>query len=123
MTTFEWLNPKDQVQVDKLRTFAASFDHKIESLAHPIYIVKRGDVWIGYAQIVHLPVVFTAWNPKTAKARGIWEAMLQFVGWAKLQFGAGFTTVPLDTKTFLPEVMKKLGFRKMGLEIYEPNKE
>jgi hypothetical protein len=117
---FEYVQPTDNDLKAQLQTFANSFDHSIETWSHPIFIAKTDNKWIGYIQIVNQPTVFTAWKPEAASARTIIEAMLQLVGWVRFQFGSGFTTVPLDTKSFFPSVMKKLGFKRMNLELYEP---
>lgn len=103
----------------RLNTFAASFNHTIDVTPHPILIWKQGERWVGYCQIVNLPVVFTAWHPQSAKPRDTLEVYKLIRGWAKIQHGGGFTTVPLDTETFTPKVMKKLGFNKTGMELYE----
>jgi hypothetical protein len=103
----------------KLRNFAATFDppHEIPDTKHRIVIAKKNGQWIGYAEIVTTPVVFSAWS-KECKPQDIWSAMQAFVGWARLQFSEGYTAVPLETRTFPERIMNKLGFVRLRTELY-----
>lgn len=105
--------------VAKLIEFAKSFDHTIDSWAHPIVITKIGDRWLGYHQIIKECIMFNAFNPKTCSPREVVEAMKALAAWARLQHGGGFTAAPMDSKTFTPEVMQRLGFRRTGMELWE----
>jgi hypothetical protein len=107
-------------KLDELRKFAETFDppHKIHDTKHRIVIAKRDGLWIGYAEISLTPIVFSAWSRERCKASDIWSAMQSFVGWARLQYGSGFTAVPLDTKTFPEKIMNHLGFFRMKTELY-----
>jgi hypothetical protein len=107
-------------KLSKLREFALTFEppHTIADTKHRVLIVKRNEEWIGYAEICTTPVVYTAWNKQRCKPRDILEAMKAFTGWSKIQFGEGYTAVPLDTKTFPEQIMHKLGFYRMRTELY-----
>lgn len=113
---FDWIRSFEQFQ--KLQEFAKTFDHEIPTAAHELVAVRVGDQWIGYAQMFG-PLAMTAWHPIHSTPRLVLEANKAFIGHAKLRYGFGFVTVPTDTKTFLPDVMEKLGFERMGLELYE----
>jgi hypothetical protein len=106
-------------KLKELRKFAETFDppHQIHDTKHRIVIAKREGLWIGYAEIVTTPIVFSAWSAR-CKPQDIWSAMAAFVGWARLQHGAGLTAVPLDTKTFPEKIMNHLGFYRMRTELY-----
>jgi hypothetical protein len=119
--TFE--NCETPEKLEKLRAFAATFDppHFIEDTKHRIIIFKRRGEWIGYAEIVNTPIVFTAWNKNRCKPRDIVETMKAFVGWARIEHGEGFTAVPLDTRTFPEKIMNKLGFYRLKTELYSVN--
>jgi hypothetical protein len=108
-------------KLEKLRAFAATFEpaHFIPDTKHRIVIAKNNGIWIGYAEIVTTPIVFTAWSKAHCKPQDIWSAMTAFVGWARLQFGEGITAVPLDTKTFPERIMQKLGFLRLRTELYK----
>ena len=117
----EWVRTEEQYE--KLFKFAKSFDHNISKSINPIVVVKtRGsDQWRGYIQISKEPLAFTAWHTdlNVCKPRDVMEAMRCFAGWAKVQHGGGFVAVPVDTKTFDPVIMAKLGFKRCNAEIYE----
>ena len=117
----------------KLKEFAHTFEHDIcpENVKAPVLIIKRvsgkGDdrkeEWIGFVQMVNCPLLFTAWNPNIATNRDVVEGMKAFTGWAKLQGVLqgrypGFAAVPNESKTFTPETMEKMGFRRLFAEIY-----
>jgi hypothetical protein len=119
--SFENCDSPEKLQ--KLREFAATFEppHEILDTKNRIVIVKRNGQWIGYAEIVETPVVFSAWSKKHCQPRDILEAMKAFTGWAKIQFGQGLTAVPLDTRTFPEKVMNKLGLYRIKAELYTTN--
>jgi len=108
-------------KLEKLREFAKTFDppHFIEDTRHRIVIAKRDGLWIGYAQIVTTPIVFSAWSKDRCRPQDIWAGMMAFVGWSKIQYGEGWTTVPLDTRTFPEKIMNKLGFFRAKVELYK----
>lgn len=117
---FEWIDTPEKW--DKLEAFAATFNHNIvKHTLSPIVALKRHGRWIGYAQINKQPVVFSAWHtdPTICSPRDVVEGMKAFAGWAKIQHGGGFSAVPLDTISFLPSVMSRLGFRRTNCELYE----
>lgn len=113
------INSNDSNERNRMQGFAESFDHSIDTWRFPIFECMRNDKTLGYAQVVNIPVVFTAWNPKSCKPRDIVDAMNWWRAWAITQNNYGLTTVPLDTKSFYPKVMEKLGFKRMNLELYE----
>lgn len=115
---FEWVRTPEQVA--KLQGFAKSFDHDIGNPKLPLCIVKRNEIWKGYGQIINEPIVFTAWHTdrSVCSPRDLIEGMKAFTYWGKLQHGSVMTAVPMDSKTFTPEVMKKLGAKRLQQEIY-----
>lgn len=113
------VNANDPNERARMQTFAESFDHTIGSWRWPICEMKRGDYTFGYAQIVQSPVFFTAWNPNTCKPRDFHEGLSHLRAWGLMQNGHGFATVALDNPTFTPQLMEKLGFNRMKLELYE----
>lgn len=113
------VNSNDPNERNRMQTFAESFDHNIATWRFPVFEGKRDEKTLGYAQVVNIPVVFTAWNPKACKPRDIIDAMNWWKAWAITQNNYGLTTVPLETKSFYPKVMEKLGFKRMNLELYE----
>lgn len=122
MITVEWLDCKLQENRDKLNIFAKDFDHSVENYSHPIYIIKEGDQWLGYCQLVTTPTVFTAWNPKVCSARNIRDAVLHIGGWLKIQHGTGLIAVPLGKTNFVQKILNKLGLKRIGAngtEVYQ----
>lgn len=119
----EWI--KTDEQFAKLVKFAESFEHKVVRSTSPLLAIKKHGQWVGYAQINVTPVVFTAWHTDRAicSPRDVVEGFKILAGWAKVQHGGGFTSVPLDTVSFLPHVMKKLGFTRCNCELYETTAE
>lgn len=115
---FEFI--KTVEQLDRLHTFAATFDHTIPSAAHPLVVFKNGEDWKGFAQIITKPIVFPAWNPHVCTARDVQEGFTRVSGWLDLQYGGGFITAPTNKETkFTEKVMNKLGSKRMFLELYE----
>lgn len=113
------INSLDPNERNRMESFAKSFDHTIAGWRFPIFEMKRGDYSFGFAQIVNTAIVCTAWHPKVCKPRDFLEGQNWWRAWGLTQYGHGFTTVALDNKTFTPELMKKIGFKRMGLELYE----
>jgi hypothetical protein len=113
------VNSLDANERNRMETFAKSFDHNISSWRFPIFEMKRDEKSFGYAQIVHIPIVFTAWNPKACKPRDFIDGLNWWRAWGLTQNNHGFTTVALENKTFTPDLMKKIGFKRMNLELYE----
>lgn len=113
------IDTSDVIQRNRMQTFASSFDHHIETWRFPIFEAIRDEKTLGYAQVVNIPIVFSAWNPKSAKPKDIVAGMNWWRAWAITQNNYGLTTVPLNTKTFYPKTMEKLGFKRMNLELYE----
>jgi hypothetical protein len=117
-----FVNRQDPEQVARLRTFAASFDHTIESLAHPIIVFHRGDKWIAYAQIVQTPTVFPAFhtNPDVCSKRDTYFVSNQLVGWTKIQFGGALLARPIrQGSKFTQDITEHLGGKCMNKELFE----
>lgn len=118
---FEMLVPhKDLKRTEELQKFAESFGHKIIDYRHTIVIVKKNKQIIGYCQIVNAPIVYPALhtNRTICTRRDTIEIMKAFTGWAKIQNGEGHIAVPIGSQTFLPHILKKLGFYPQQAEIY-----
>src|ERR1700761_5297585 len=107
--------------LSKLKEFAITFDppHEVNFDKHRIVIVKADGLWVGYAEIVTTPVVFSAWCSHVCTPKIIQEGMKAFTGWAKLTYGEGLTAVPLNTKSFSEVIMDKLGFYRLRTELYK----
>lgn len=119
---FEFIKTEDQW--NRLETFAKSFgdDHAIVTRDHPMVAIVRDSKWVGYAQIVTVPVVFTAWhtNPQICSPRDVVEGMKAFTGWARLQYNYGLTATPISALSkFTSSIMEKLGFKRMNAELWE----
>lgn len=108
-------------KMEALRLFALTMEppHEVVPSANRFLMVRRNGIAIGYSEIVKPPIVFTAWHHSFCEPKDIYDAMKYFVGWAKIQYGEGYTTVPLDTRTFPEKIMNKLGFFRLGVEIYK----
>lgn len=113
------INSNDSQERNRMETFAKSFDHEISGWRWPHFEMKRNDYSFGYAQVVHTPIVFTAWHTKQCKPKDFIDGMNWWRAWGLTQNGHGFTTVALDNPTFTPDLMKKMGFKRMNLELYE----
>ena len=107
-------------QIEKLKAFALEFDHRITTLKYPYVAFKVAGQWIGYAQLVDDPIVFPAFHPGKATKRMVIEVMRNFVGQAKLRQPTqnGFVGVPLNTLTFVPHIMSKMGFEDTNNKLY-----
>lgn len=105
----------------KLREFAATFEpkHFIPDNNHRFIIIKKDGIWIGYSEIVSTPLVFSSWCKSRCTPRDILDGMKAFVGWSKIQYGEGYTAVPLDTRTFPEKIMNRLGFYRLNVEVYK----
>lgn len=117
---FEWIRTPEQKE--RLKNFAASFDHKVAALdKHPHAFIKRRGQEVGYAQFYMGPVIFSSWHTdkNICHPRDVAEGFRDLAAWGKIQHGGGFVGVPTDTKTFVPHVMEKFGFMRSGIELYE----
>ena len=115
----EWMRTDEQW--DKLRKFAASFDHDIVRNYHPVMVLKMDGRWIGFAQHYKNPLVITGWHTdrKICSPRDMLEGYKALAGWAKIQHSGAMTAAPFDTRTFTPEIMKKLGLHARNAQLYE----
>lgn len=121
---YELVNSQDQL--DKLQTFMASFDHEAYNpINGTVIIVKRGEQWIGVAQIALTPLFVTAWKPSESSARDAKEGLDGLTHWAKMQAclqgktAIGYALTDEDSP-FTQEVMNKLGFDKCNCIMYKP---
>ncbi len=112
---------KSKDEYEDLREFAKTFDHEIKTDNFPLVEFTKDGRKFGYAQVItSLPILFFAYHPDQTSSRDIYEIGCRLLGWGDLQFGGAFTATPTtgDTK-FTPKIMEKLGFKRMGLELYE----
>jgi len=112
---------KTKEEYESLQDFAKTFAHEVVTDSFPLIEFVKDGKRFGYAQVItSMPIVFPAYHPDLTTGRDVYEMGCRFIGWGDLQFGGGFTTVPTtgDTK-FTHEIMTKLGFKRMGLELYE----
>lgn len=113
-------------QFERLQAFAKTFNHEVtasHALA-PLIVVKRGEKWIGFFQIVNSPVVFSAWHNDECEPRDFLESMRALQGWAKMEASLnntefGYAAVSIGNQAFSPEIMQKVGMNRMFFELYE----
>lgn len=119
LTSF-FINPNNKEQCDRLRAFAASFDHNDIVFNNPIVVFQKDDVWKGYFQICQCPTLFPAINWNTSSPRETAEMFDQMISWARIQHGFALVARPKDSKTFTPEICNKYGkLTPMNKELWE----
>lgn len=105
-----------------LAEFGASFDHEARDRTLPVVIFERAGKIRGYAQIhKNTPLAITGWHtdPEICSPMDVVHGMMYLKGWAKVEMGGGLTAVQMGSKSFTPEVMEKLGFKRTGFELYQ----
>ncbi len=112
-TEEEWKN---------LGEFAEGFNHRATDRQLPIFVFVRDGKIRGYAQVHKAtPMAITAWHTdkEICNVKDVITGIMHLKGWAKIEKGGGLTAVPVDSPTFTPEVMEKLGLKRLGLELYQ----
>lgn len=106
----------------RLQGFARSFDHVIQPAANGrVFEITRGDITVGYSDVLYVPVIFPAFHPGVTRPRDVVETI---TGWRRhcelSSAGEGLMGVPLaeERKTFPVEMLEKQGFVRMKREIY-----
>ena len=106
----------------KIKSFAESFVHVINlMMTGRVFDITRGNITIGYADVVYLPTLFPAFHPELTRPRDVVEAI---EGWKRhceiATGGEGFIGVPLEgtRKTFPREMLEHRGFTRMNREVY-----
>jgi hypothetical protein len=106
----------------RMQTFAKSFNHDIQPMRNgKLIALERDERVFGYADIIHLPIVFPAFHPAITNPRSVVET---FKGWRAMcqlsHGGEGIIAIPLDhdRKTFPTEMLEGLGYKKMNRELY-----
>lgn len=117
--TFLWMQTQEHWK--NLSEFAATFGHKITTRRYPTCMFLKNGKPYGYAYISRDPVAFTAWHSdrNVCTSRDVHETFQMLTGWGKFEHGGGFVTAPIDSKTFTPEVMIKLGFGDTNCHLWE----
>lgn len=108
-------------RMEELRAFAKTFEHEIEEHPFPIWAVKKNGQFIAYVQIAMAPVGFPAihTDPNICKPRDTVELIKMFTSWCKIQYGGnGFVAAPMDSKTFTPATLQRIGFNRLNKELY-----
>lgn len=121
--TFE-LVPNGTPRMDEVRAFAKTFDHEVEAHPYPLFLAKKRGQFIGYVQMAVVPLAFPATHtdPNICRPRDTIEMIKAFTYWCKIQHGGnGFVTCPMDSKTFTPAIMERLGFSRLNKELYVVN--
>lgn len=122
------VNTNNENDKGKLQGFANSFEHEIKTWRYPIYKCVRMETgqYIGYTQVYTAPTIFTAWHPQIVTPREMAEVNNAFRNWCRIAYGDGMLAVPSETsksqipRKFTPEIMGKLGYNRMDMELYEP---
>jgi hypothetical protein len=116
----EWV--VSRTQFDRLWEFARGCNHELyfDPMLHRLCIVKRkkDGKWVGWAKIPNTPAVQFSWHPEHSTPRDVVEGCKMFGGWAKIQYGEAYVTVPNESTTFTESVMGKLGFYSLKSTLY-----
>jgi hypothetical protein len=103
--------------------------HELEDrhFMHPIFIARNSDQKIiGFYQIKMVPLVLSAWS-KEESAIDMIAGINYAKSWDDIQSQIsgrdnGYVGVNLNHETFTPSTMKKLGFDRVGIELYQVEK-
>lgn len=101
----------DEETLNKLETFAASFDHTINrGMKHDIFTDEKGN-WLGYAESVQVPVFWTGWHPE-ANPVAVKAAIQLLQSASHYNWGIGLAVCREDSPFF--KVMEKFNFARQG---------
>ena len=111
---------------EEVRLFGLTFEHELlpEHRKWPLFSVRdlTGKL-ISFIFIKELPMAFCAWGPEISP-RQVVESINQFKAWDHLKSQLegrehGYVGVNLGNEKFPPQVMDKLGFNRVGIELYQ----
>lgn len=109
---------KTEEQRERLKKFAAGFDHEI-SFRYPVVQILRNDVLVAYVEIIHSPVLNFGISPDLNVARDTQQILSEVGAWAKIQHGEYIVVRPQDETTkFTDNTMDKLGFINMKKDVF-----
>lgn len=117
---------KTEQEWQEVNEYGITFDHELlpEHRQWPLFAVRdlEGKL-VGFYFIKTLPMSFGAWGPNM-NARQFVETMKTIRSWNKMQSQLeateqGYAVVNLENPKFTPQVMDKLGFNRVGLELYQ----
>lgn len=122
MTEFSLCDTPEKLE--ELKKFAANVNppHIIPENQGRIIIVKRRSQIIAYAVEMKTPVVIVTWG-NNCLPRDIAEASSTLSCWSQIEHGSALTAVELNHPTFPPNVMEKLGYQRLNLELYQKQME
>lgn len=110
----------------ELECFAQSFGHSVLSGERdesvPLFSFVRDEKIRGFAQLhKNTPIAFSGWHSdrKICTVRDVVYGMTYIKGWMKVERGGGLVAVPVGSSTFTPEIMAKLDFKRLHMEIYQ----
>jgi hypothetical protein len=107
----EWVVNADQLV--KLQEFATGCRHEFyfDSRLHRIAILKKKhtDRWIGWVKIPKAHTLHVSLCEEQASSRDTVEVIKLLRGWGIMEWGEVIFAVPLESKTFTPEILEKCG--------------
>lgn len=111
---------------EECRLFGATFDHELqpEHRQWPLWAIRDlSGKLISFIFIKTLPMAFCAWGPEI-KPKQIVDAINNVKAWDHMQSKLearehGYVGVNLGNEKFPPQVMEKLGFDRIGIELYQ----
>lgn len=109
-----------------LEAFANSFGHSVigseKDESVPMFAFDRGDQTRGYTQLhKNTPIAFAGWHTDKmiCTPRDVIDGMNHIKGWAKVERGGGLLAIPMGSENFTPEIMERLDFKRLHMEIYQ----
>jgi len=114
---------------EEVKAFGLTFDHELEErhFKYPVFAVRNDEGnLVGFFQLKTVPIAFTGWHPDIKPLEMV-EACRQLYAWNNMNYqlegrDSGYVGVNLNHETFTPSIMKKLGFDRVGVELYQGDK-
>lgn len=99
---------------EKLKEFAESFNHQINPQLRTLLAISPSGEWLGYMQIIDLPLTISAWKSPGKDTIQAIKDMRQH--WLDQQGGVVMTGCMKDSPFY--SYMERLGFTKTGMEVF-----
>lgn len=113
---------------EELKAFGLTFDHELEDrhFSDDVFSIlnDKGEI-IGFFVIQKIKMALCGFHPDKMKPMEFVDSTIQLRNWDKIQsqiegINVGVVGVDLSHKTFTPELMNKIGYNRVGLELYSP---
>jgi hypothetical protein len=119
---------QDKESFDQFVSFAKSFDHEEgDHTILPVRVVSNESGPIAYFKEIPFPLICPAFHPEKCTPRNFLDICTQVKAWAALnsispRFPNGNVLLAVENNPAIPiEIIEKLGFKNLGLQVHQWN--